>query len=184
MVVRGKKGKGVSERIEDIIKTPAFDRIREKKPQVINKIVAFEGDITLDGLGMSEKDLEIFYNKVNIIFHSAASIKFNDPIKIAVQNNVLPTKKLLAMGHKIKQLDVIEKMNFFFILSKNIFFHRHLFTSRPLTRIHINQRLMKSHIHHNMIQMLLLNCHRHCLRSCWIRFGDEREKKMNFIFNR
>jgi alcohol-forming fatty acyl-CoA reductase len=112
VVVRGKKGKGVSERIEDIIKTPAFDRIREKKPQVINKIVAFEGDITLDGLGMSNEDLKTFYDRVNVIFHSAASIKFNDPIKIAVQNNVLPTKQLLAMGHKIKQLDVRKLCNF------------------------------------------------------------------------
>lgn len=106
IIVRGKKDKDVKERINEMVVSPVFNRIREKNPSALNKIIAFEGDITLDKLGMSDKDLQVFYDKVNVIFHSAASIKFNDPIKIAVQNNVLPAKNLLAMGRDAKNLNV------------------------------------------------------------------------------
>lgn len=106
IIVRSKKDKDVKERINEMVVSPVFNRIREKNPSALNKIIAFEGDITLDKLGMSDKDLQVFYDKVNVIFHSAASIKFNDPIKIAVQNNVLPAKNLLAMGRDAKNLNV------------------------------------------------------------------------------
>jgi fatty acyl-CoA reductase len=72
----------------------------------LKKIVALEGDITLDNLGMSDEDLKRFNEKVNLIFHSAASIKMNEPIKMAIFNNTLSTKRLIAMSKNIKNLEV------------------------------------------------------------------------------
>lgn len=104
--VRSKQDCSVQERVDEIIKSPVFDRIREKKPSQLKKLVAMEGDITEDNLGLSQQDLEVFFNEVNVVFHSAASIRFNDPIQEAIKNNSLPTKRLIAMAHKMKRLEV------------------------------------------------------------------------------
>ena len=39
------------------------------------------GDITLPGLGISEADRENLRKTVTVVFHSAASVKFDDPLK-------------------------------------------------------------------------------------------------------
>jgi fatty acyl-CoA reductase len=106
IIVRSKKGKAVQERVNEITINSAFDRIRARNPDDLKKIIALEGDITLDNFGMSDKDLEIFYEKVNVIYHSAASVKLNEPPSVAIETNVLPNKRLLAMSRKIKNLEV------------------------------------------------------------------------------
>jgi fatty acyl-CoA reductase len=105
-VVRSKKGKAAQERVDEITKSPAFDRIRQNHPERLKKIMPLVGDITLENFGMTNEDLESFNNEVNFIFHSAASVKLNDPIKTAIFNNTLPTKRLIAMAKKVKNLDV------------------------------------------------------------------------------
>lgn len=96
----------MQDRVEEVTSSPAFNRIRANHPEYLQKIVALEGDITLENLGMSELDLERFYEKVNLIFHSAASIRMNEPVKDALTNNALPTKQLIGMSKKVKNLDV------------------------------------------------------------------------------
>lgn len=106
IIVRSKKGKEVGERLDDVVKSPVFDRIRSKNPELLNKIVALEGDITKENLGLSDGDLERFYESVNVIFHSAASIRMDEPLKIAIENNTVPVKRLLTMAKKIRNLEV------------------------------------------------------------------------------
>ena len=106
IIVRSKKGKDVQERVKEIIYTPVFDRIRNKNPSQLNKIIALEGDITEDNLGFSQHDQEVFFNEVNVIFHSAASIKMTEPVKDAINNNTLSTKRLIGMAQKIKHFEV------------------------------------------------------------------------------
>ena len=106
IIVRSKKGKAVQERVEEVTSSPAFDRIRASHPEYLRKIVALEGDITMENLGMSAQDLERFYEKVNLIFHSAASIRMDEPVRDAINHNTLPTKRLIGMAKNIKNLDV------------------------------------------------------------------------------
>jgi fatty acyl-CoA reductase len=47
----------------------------------LNKLVAIQGDITIPGLGISETDLNSLISDVSIVFHSAATVKFDEPLK-------------------------------------------------------------------------------------------------------
>ena len=63
------------------------------------------GDITSDGLGLSPSDLQLLTDNVSIIFHSAATLKFNEELRKAVEINIKGTKRVLDMAHKCRNLD-------------------------------------------------------------------------------
>lgn len=53
-----------------------FDRIKESQPEVIQKVFAVKGDITMEGLGLSDEDEARLAEEVQIVFHAAATINF------------------------------------------------------------------------------------------------------------
>lgn len=144
IIVRSKKGKNVQERVGDVTNSPCFDRIRASHPEYLKKIVALEGDITMENLGMSQEDLERFYEKVNVIFHSAASIRMDESVKDAINNNTIPTKRLIAMSKNIKNLDVSFDLNK--SLEINFYLKRPSSTSRRLIQIIFNPTPKRFHI--------------------------------------
>jgi fatty acyl-CoA reductase len=50
----------------------------------MSKIVPISGDLINDRLGISDADREMCTSKVNVIINSAASVNFNDPLKVAL----------------------------------------------------------------------------------------------------
>jgi thioester reductase-like protein len=46
-----------------------------------NKLVVIDGDLTEPDLGISEKDRSLLIERIHIIFHSAATLKFDEPLK-------------------------------------------------------------------------------------------------------
>jgi len=77
------------------------------KNLIRSKLVPLDGDLTKDLLGLSENDVKLVCENVNIVFHVAASVKFDDPLKKCVQYNVLGTKSVLDLCHKISDLDCL-----------------------------------------------------------------------------
>jgi len=66
-----------------------FQRIRTEKPQVLKKVIPFNGDICSDNLGLTDEEREQLINAVNIIFHCAASLRMNAKLKDAVEMNMV-----------------------------------------------------------------------------------------------
>lgn len=58
-----------------------FDRLREEQPDFAEKIVAVNSDLTQPDLDLSTKDQETLTGCVNMVFHCAATIRFNEPLK-------------------------------------------------------------------------------------------------------
>ena len=58
-----------------------FDKVRSDNPAALSKVVPILGDITEPGLGIGETDLELLEENVSIVFHLAATIKFDAPIR-------------------------------------------------------------------------------------------------------
>ena len=83
---------------------------RARGNDFLNKLVAIEGDILLDNLGISASDREMLGNNVNIIYHSAATIRFNEPLKDAVQMNVIGTRRVIDLAKQCRKLDVFLKL--------------------------------------------------------------------------
>ncbi|CAJ0609916.1 unnamed protein product [Cylicocyclus nassatus] len=104
LLIRPAKGLSPRERLEKVLKDPLFDRIRENKPQVLNKLVPISGDIMEDNLGLNQHDMQSICDEVSIVIHSAATVKFDEKLRDAVEMNMVGTMRLVALCHKTKNL--------------------------------------------------------------------------------
>lgn len=75
----------------------------------MNKVVAIAGDITLPGLGISKSDLDTLTQDVSIVFHSAATVKFDEPLRTSVNFNTRGTRYILDICHQMKNLMVSQR---------------------------------------------------------------------------
>lgn len=64
------------------------------------------GDVSLPDLGLNENDREMLVNEVDVIFHCAATVRFDEPLKQAAYINVRASIELLKMAKEMKQLRV------------------------------------------------------------------------------
>ena len=79
---------------------------------VMSKIIPVEGDISLPNLGISSADLDLLVNNVSIVFHSAATVRFNEELRTAVNLNVKGPQQLLHICRQMKHLKVGYIINF------------------------------------------------------------------------
>lgn len=64
------------------------------------------GDMSLPSLGVSASDIKILSDSVSIVFHSAATVKFDEALKSAVEMNLKGTMRLIELCRKMDRLDV------------------------------------------------------------------------------
>jgi alcohol-forming fatty acyl-CoA reductase len=88
-----------------------FNKIREIDVKKLDKVIFVSGDITVDRLQLSDQDELRLIDDVNVVFHCAANIRFNDPIKDAVNINVTGTLRVLKLAQKMKNLIVFSYMS-------------------------------------------------------------------------
>nr|CAH7755242.1 unnamed protein product [Callosobruchus chinensis] len=105
MLLRPKKGKGVQERLEAILKLPLYDKLRETNPDILNKIHAIGGDVMELNLGMNDEDRRLVTENCHIIYHSAASVRFDDSLKDAIIMNVRGTRETAALALQCQHLE-------------------------------------------------------------------------------
>ncbi|XP_065357951.1 putative fatty acyl-CoA reductase CG5065 [Calliphora vicina] len=103
ILLRGKRSVGVEQRLEELKKSKVFDRIHEECPEVLNKLHAIQGDSQELGLGIKPSDLELLKN-VSLIFHMAANVKFDDPLRSSILLNTRGTWELVKIAEKLKNL--------------------------------------------------------------------------------
>ena len=72
----------------------------------MEKIMAVKGDVTLPELGLSSSDLQLLIENVSIVFHSAATIRFNEELRTALEMNVKGPVRLLEICRQMKRLEV------------------------------------------------------------------------------
>ncbi len=66
-------------------------------------MVAISGDVTEIGLALSEED-KILMANVSVVFHSAASVRFDDPLHEAVIMNTRGTRELMLFAETLPNL--------------------------------------------------------------------------------
>lgn len=64
------------------------------------------GDCSLPDLGLSEQDKDIFLREVDVVFHCAATVRFDEHIKVASRINVRAVRDLVELAKQMKQLKV------------------------------------------------------------------------------
>ena len=72
----------------------------------MNKLVALEGDVSLPNFGLSTEDLQLLIDNVSIVFHSAATVRFDQDLKTAMEMNVEGPRSMLKICKQMKHLQV------------------------------------------------------------------------------
>ncbi|CAH1114012.1 unnamed protein product [Psylliodes chrysocephalus] len=106
VLIRPKHGKSPQDRMSDATDDPLFDTIRKENSAALNKIIPIIGDIEKVNFGLSERDKAEIIENVTIIFHCAASIRFDDPIKKAVFANIRSAREITLLARQLKRIDV------------------------------------------------------------------------------
>lgn len=83
-----------------------FDPLKEQQPHAMEKIVPIAGDVTLPNFGMSPSDQQTILENVSVVFNSAATIKFDEDLKTAMEMNVKGPRHLLELCRQMKRLEV------------------------------------------------------------------------------
>lgn len=110
ILLRSKKGLGSEQRFEEFLKNQIFDNIREKNPDVLGKLVCIPGDINEPQIGMDERDIKTLEDNIDIVFHVAATVRFNEPLRDAANLNTFGTRRVMELCTKMSKLRVCWKL--------------------------------------------------------------------------
>jgi len=83
-----------------------FDLLRKENPNFTEKLHAVSGDGSLPGLGLSSEDRQFLVDNVSVVFHVAATVRFDDPLDRAILLNVRGTRDIALMAREMPNLAV------------------------------------------------------------------------------
>lgn len=104
LLIRVKKDIDVQTRYKEIFEAVVFDVLKQSHPNFLDKIQIMPGDCALPTVGLCEADLNTIRNDVNIIFHCAATVRFDQKLKSAANINVRSVRDLLIIAKQMKEL--------------------------------------------------------------------------------
>lgn len=107
VLLRPRRGQDPQTRLRAMMDVPLFDRLRRENPAAMDKVVAIKGDCLEDGLGISPADRQTLVERVSVVIHSAASVRFTDSIKKAVKLNLRSTLDIVELARQMKHLKVV-----------------------------------------------------------------------------
>ncbi|KAF7993213.1 hypothetical protein HCN44_006273 [Aphidius gifuensis] len=103
LLTRPKKGKSSSERYKEQFEDVVYDRLKLEQPDFASKVVLVEGQLGEIGWKMSQDDRDLLKNS-HIVFHAAATVRFDEKLRYAVDINIRGTKELLLFAREMPQL--------------------------------------------------------------------------------
>ncbi|XP_075218822.1 fatty acyl-CoA reductase 1 isoform X2 [Lycorma delicatula] len=107
VLMRPKKGKEPKQRLEDLFSSPLFDLLKSQRgTNVIDNVCAVTGDVQQLDLGLSSEDRKMLEETVEIVYHGAATIRFDEPLRKAVLLNTRGTKLMLELAKSMKKLQL------------------------------------------------------------------------------
>ncbi|KAM3963780.1 fatty acyl-CoA reductase 1-like [Aphomia sociella] len=107
VLVRNKKYTNANNRIEQMLNNPLFTRLKKKRPDCTTKLIPIFGDVSEPNLGITPADEQLLIEKVSIVFHAAATVKFNEILTEALQINVDGTRNVLDLCHKMNKIEML-----------------------------------------------------------------------------
>lgn len=106
VLVREKKGLKSKDRLNQILNEKLFSKLQCERPDIFGKIVVVPGDLDEPDMGISNEDRERIIRDVSVVIHGAASVRFDEPLRIAVNANVRATKRVIDLCYELQNLKV------------------------------------------------------------------------------
>lgn len=115
VMIRAKRGLSSEQRLEKLKASSVFDRLRAGANQrALDKLVQVAGDIGCEpNMGLSADDEMKLVNEVTVVFHAAATIRFDNSFDVTSSMNILGTKRLYDLCLRMQRLKV--SIYFFFL---------------------------------------------------------------------
>ncbi|KAF5287179.1 hypothetical protein FQR65_LT12308 [Abscondita terminalis] len=105
VLARAKKGKSCEKRLEEFFASPLYDRLRDERAEAMSKLFVVSGDCELVKLGLNDADYALLAEEVEVVFHVAATVRFDEKLKKAAYVNVRATRDLLELGRRMRKLE-------------------------------------------------------------------------------
>lgn len=83
-----------------------FEQLVREQPGALSKLVAVAGDCSEPGLGLADGDRALLRERVAFVFHGAASVRFDDPVRKAVQLNTRGAREVVELCAGMARLEV------------------------------------------------------------------------------
>ncbi|ELU15810.1 hypothetical protein CAPTEDRAFT_228509 [Capitella teleta] len=107
VLIRPKRGVDAQVRLEKVLDSKLFLSLSETNPDFKSRVFAMEGDILDENLGLSDDNIEMLRKEVSIVFHSAATVRFDEPLRLAVRMNVIGLRHMIRVCHKLNKLECL-----------------------------------------------------------------------------
>lgn len=105
IILRSKSGQSLKTRFQNFKNSQVFDNLRLSSSSALKKLIAIEGDLMISPLaGISNDNIATLKKNVNFVFHCAASVKFDEPLKIAIMINTISTRNMLDLAEDFRHL--------------------------------------------------------------------------------
>lgn len=114
-----------------------FDQLKARNSDALKKINIIEGDCMEMRLGISDSDFEKL-KKCSVIFHVAASVRFDDPLKKAILLNTRGTREICELARQMSNLKSFVHVSTAFIEPRNHYVREKLYPAYGDWRTYIN----------------------------------------------
>ena len=104
MLIREKKGVNPEDRLAALFKSPLFECVKKERPEVLSRVVSVTGNIEEDLLGLSASDQARLASEVEVVFHCAATVRFDEDLSRAVRMNVGAVWGLVRLARTMRRL--------------------------------------------------------------------------------
>lgn len=106
LLIRDKRGMTAHQRVDKLFEDPLFERLKRERPGCRSKLCVIKGDCSNAGMGLTPKCTQMLVNQVNIVFHVAATVRFDEKLGTAMNINVKGTMSMLDLCKKMTKLKV------------------------------------------------------------------------------
>lgn len=130
LLVRAKKGKSLAERFEKFTAEPVsgcevnvqemfspheffcfsqhqiFAKLLKLQKEPFSKIALVEGDLQKLDLGLSNDDQVSLENEIELVFHAAADVRFDESLREATEINIRGTREIMLLSQRMVNLNV------------------------------------------------------------------------------
>ncbi|XP_046980427.1 putative fatty acyl-CoA reductase CG5065 [Schistocerca americana] len=106
LLVRPKRGQDPHARLEAYTSDVVFSKLREERPDFARQLSVVAGDLSAPDFWLAEKDMAALRRDVSVVFHNAASVRFDETLRQAVTTNVVGTKHMLQLAEQLPNLQV------------------------------------------------------------------------------
>ena len=102
--MRPKAGLSIDDRLKKMLELPLFDRLRKERPSNLKKLIPVCGDTSVEGLGLGPVERRTIIERVSVIFHVAANVRFIENLRKDIFSNVRSTRDVCILAGAMKNL--------------------------------------------------------------------------------